>query len=331
MSKNIEEKSNASNGAELQCLADIVPLEMPMSLSISLGNVCNLKCNYCYHGSPQKIKDIERGRYKATMMTRKMVDLIVAQSQEFGCKYKQATLVGSGEPLVNKDIVYIIKKMKTIADKVKLVTNATLLNETLSKEMIEAGLDVIKISFQGLEDKKYWEVCGTKVSVEKLIEQIRYLYEHRDKCRVQLKIVDAALDAGEEKIFFETFSDITDDVWIEKLSEVDDSGKWISGENRWMNNFDKIEVCYYPFYYIYIDQNGYVYPCCNATEEIKVGDIKEKTIKEIWDDEVKRLCISHLKDGFESYNACKGCNAISAMMRQENYLDDKRKAILERM
>lgn len=330
MEKN-NKREEKTNGTALQLLKDIVPLQMPMSLSISMGNVCNLKCNYCYHGSPQKKKDIKNGKYKGMMMTKDMTDLIVSQSEEFGYKYKQATLVGSGEPLVNKDIVYIVKKMKTIAEKVKIVTNATLLTEQLSLDLIEAGVDVIKISFQGMTDKKYLDMCGVNVSVENLIKQIRFLYEHKKSCKVQLKIVDAALDEGEENLFMETFSNITDSVWIEKLSDVDESGKWISDENRWMNEIEKIDVCYYPFYYIYIDQDGFLYPCCNATEEIKMGNIKEKTIKEIWDYEVRNLCVSHLKDGYNSYPACKGCLVIKTMLRDENYLDDKRREILERI
>ena len=103
---------NTANGTTLTRLPDMVPLSMPLSLTVSCGNVCNLKCNYCYHGSPQKKKDLSAGNYKAKFLDKDLIDLIVEQSRQFNNKYKQATIVGLGEPLANPDIVYIVRQLK---------------------------------------------------------------------------------------------------------------------------------------------------------------------------------------------------------------------------
>lgn len=322
---------NAANGAALNRLADMVPLSMPLSLTVSCGNVCNLKCNYCYHGSPQKMQDLVTGNYKAKFLDRDLVDLIVAQSKGFNGRYKQATIVGSGEPLANRDIVYAVREFKSIAERVKIVTNATLLTDELSLALIDAGLDLLKISFQGMTNQKYKEICGTDIDVDKLIEQIEFFYKHKRNCQIHIKVVDTALDDGEEDLFYERLGAVSDLAWIEKLSEVDVTGRWIDGTNRWSETEKNVEVCYFPFYYIDIDENGYFYPCCNATKGMELGNIYDKPINELWQTEVSKLCMAQLKGSIESYTSCIGCNVVQAMYRKENDLDDGRAAILKRM
>ena len=240
-----------SNGAKLNTLSDIVPLRMPLSLSIGLTNTCNLKCNYCYHGSEKKREDIKQGIYKPHTLTEEEIDLIVDQTKKFGGKYKQVTLVGNGEPLLAKTLLYAIRRLKEVSEKIKITTNATLLTDELSLNMIEAGVDLIKISFQGMKDEKYKKICGADVSVEQLIERIRFLYDHRKQASIHLKVADMALDEGEEIEFKKAFKDITDAAWIERISPVDNAGKWVGDVNRWGND-ERIKVCFFPFYYIYI-------------------------------------------------------------------------------
>ena len=61
-----------------------------------------------------------------------------------------------GEPLLNKDLSKMVKfaKDKGIID-VFFNTNALLLNEGLSYQLIEAGLDRIIISFEGFDKTTY--------------------------------------------------------------------------------------------------------------------------------------------------------------------------------
>ena len=55
-----------------------------------------------------------------------------------------------GEPLLNKNITYFIKYLKDWGvKKTVITTNASLLTEQKSIDLIEAGIDQIKVSFDG--------------------------------------------------------------------------------------------------------------------------------------------------------------------------------------
>ena len=327
-----KQKKNNPNGITLKKLADIVPLEMPLSLVVSSGNICNLKCNYCYHGSEKKKQDLLNGHYIARTLDKDIVDLIVKQSMQFDHQYEQASIVGCGEPLANRNIGYIIKELKRVAKRVKIISNATLLTNDLAMELIDAGLDTLKISLQGVSAKQYSEICGTKIDFEELVQRISYFYEHKRSCQVHIKTVDAALTSeNEKKRFFEIFEKVSDKIWIENLIDVNDAGEWIDDKNRWQDFNKNVEVCYFPFYYIKVDENGYVYTCCHAVEGIKMGSIYQNTLSEIWRTEMQTLREAHLKLNKKAYNTCLQCKTISCMYREENDLDKERETILQRM
>jgi len=58
--------------------------------------------------------------------------------------------------LINKDIPVMVKMAKDaeIAERVEIISNGSLLDKTMSDRLIEAGLDTLRISLQGLNSKK---------------------------------------------------------------------------------------------------------------------------------------------------------------------------------
>jgi wyosine [tRNA(Phe)-imidazoG37] synthetase (radical SAM superfamily) len=58
----------------------------------------------------------------------------------------RVTIVGLGEPLLHPKITEFIKIAKSLKRRVGLVTNASLLDSVMSKELISAGLDSIAFS-----------------------------------------------------------------------------------------------------------------------------------------------------------------------------------------
>jgi MoaA/NifB/PqqE/SkfB family radical SAM enzyme len=67
-------------------------------------------------------------------------------------------LGGLGEPLSHPNIVEMVREAKTLGSSVELITNGTLLNKTLSKQLIEAGLDVLWTSLDGATPESYKDV-----------------------------------------------------------------------------------------------------------------------------------------------------------------------------
>lgn len=65
---------------------------------------------------------------------------------------------GLGEPLFHKDTVDWIARAKAIGAQVELITNGTMLTEKRSRQIIEAGLDVIWVSIDGATPQSYADV-----------------------------------------------------------------------------------------------------------------------------------------------------------------------------
>ena len=62
---------------------------------------------------------------------------------------------GVGEPLYHPDILYMIRRAKETGRTVELITNGTLLRDDISKEIVEAKLDMLWVSLDAMEEKSY--------------------------------------------------------------------------------------------------------------------------------------------------------------------------------
>lgn len=82
-----------------------------------------------------------------------------------------------GEPTTYKDLPFLIKEIKKLKVKqVSLVTNCSLLNEKLIKELKQAGLDKINISIHSLKEDKSKQLFGSNsYNIKKVLENITLL------------------------------------------------------------------------------------------------------------------------------------------------------------
>jgi len=182
----------------------VVPLITPFALQVTASSICNFKCRYCIQASG-KMQD-------RRMMEWPTFELLCNQIAEFDGKLKQITMAGWGEPLANKDMprmISLIKKM-SIADRTSIVTNGSLLKPDFVLALVDAGVDFIKVSLQGMTAEKYASVCGTRIDFGDLVKKIEFLYRNKQKTELYIKIADIALDEDEEELFYATFRDITD-------------------------------------------------------------------------------------------------------------------------
>ncbi len=117
---------------------------------ISIINSCNLKCKYCSFDSQYKIIPLED------------ILFIVKALSNLGIKKIRLT---GGEPTMHKDLVEIIKAIKSIdgIELVGLTTNGTLLENKI-KSLYDAGLDFINISIDALSDSTYQYITGSSIS-----------------------------------------------------------------------------------------------------------------------------------------------------------------------
>ena len=111
-------------------------------------NLCNLECRTCI----RNVWDEPLGR-----MTRETFARIVEGLRAFS-PTPTVFFGGFGEPLAHPDIVEMVAQAKALGAPVELITNGTLLTEDLSRQLIEAGLDVLWVSLDGATPESYADV-----------------------------------------------------------------------------------------------------------------------------------------------------------------------------
>lgn len=132
----------------------------PQIAQIEITNRCNLNCRMCQRkdlGVP--MKDMEYKTYK------KIIDKLGSA--------KEVILTGWGEPLLHPKIIKMILYAKKKNLLVSLTTNAILLNEEMSKRILDSGLDSISFSVDTLDPRKNplaHKVYTQQTKIEKFME-----------------------------------------------------------------------------------------------------------------------------------------------------------------
>ena len=111
-------------------------------------NRCNLECRTCL----RNVWDEPLGEMSSVTFAR-----IVNGLRSFSLP-PTVFLGGIGEPLAHPDIVEMVAQVKALGSSVELITNGTLLTKNLSKQLIEAGLDMLWVSLDGATPESYADV-----------------------------------------------------------------------------------------------------------------------------------------------------------------------------
>jgi cyclic pyranopterin phosphate synthase len=308
-----------------QILAAVIPLKTPFSVQIEASSVCNFRCKYCIH-------------YSSEMKNQRVMEWstflkLCEQLKEFDDRLKQINVAGWGEPLVNKDLPRMISHIKkmNIAKNVAIITNGSLLKRDYALSLIAAGVDFIKISLQGMTADKYMKVSGVKIDFDEMVSNIEFLHNNKQNCQIYIKVADIALQEGEKELFYSTFSDITDRMYVESILPIFDfdsiSGKDLSKKS--MNKYGQLHspviVCPQPFYMMNVTAEGDVLPCCAYYDPTKLGNINEKSIKEIWNGKEMKLLLKMMLSKNRKvqnlYPVCRDCKIPDVVISPGDDLD----------
>lgn len=133
------------NGEHLEVLPPIARLRR---IYVEVTNICNLACVMCI----RKVWEESAG-YMEESIFRRILEGIVALSPPptvfFG---------GFGEPLAHPHLVEMVADAKQAGATVELITNATLLTPERSKQLIQAGLDTLWVSLDGIRPESYADI-----------------------------------------------------------------------------------------------------------------------------------------------------------------------------
>lgn len=298
-------------------LETVIPLRTPFIINIDPSDVCNFQCKFCPTGDRGLMKRTP-GRNHGPMdfdLYRKIID----DACGFDKKVKVVRLYKDGEPLLNPRFADMVRyaKQSGCCDRVDTTTNASLLTRELSEAIIEAGLDRINISIEGVSARQYKDFSGCAVDFDNLAGQIRYFYEHKTSTEMIVKVNGDILTEEQKQYFLDTFGDITDGIFIESIMDcwpTFEQTKVAVNEERGIygGTIHEVMVCPYVFYSFAVNSDGTVSPCfLDWHRKLVVGDVRTENLVELWNgekmDEYRTL---FLRGARKSHPICGSCGQL---------------------
>ena len=256
---------------------DIVPihenLPMPTWVELSLIDVCNRKCSFC----PKSDENVAPDTFQK--MTKKIIDEIHDQLLEIHFT-GTISLCGYGEPLLHKDISYIVKKLSNVS-KVEIITNGDVLSSRRLQELYLADVSKVLVSmYDGPEQVNKFKIMTKKANVpEDLVILRDRWYDQQNDFGVKLTNRAGTVKTGvQEKI-------------------------------------GKYTTCFYPTYQFLIDWDGNVYLCPQDWQrKVSMGNIMQETIFDIWTGKTLSDYRKNLISGKRCSGPCKSCNADGTLL-----------------
>lgn len=302
-------------------LEKVIPMKTPLSMQIELASACNFKCKFCMHGNDNLLKE---GKYTSGIMKYDIFTKIVDDLTLFPNKLKFISLQSRGESFLNPRIADMIKyiKKKKVAHEIAINTNASLLSSNLNLAIIDAGLDVIRISIEGVSREKYKEVAGVNIDFDQMVNNITHLYGHKKNCHMYIKTIDCNMSEAEKEKFYDIFGNICDSISIENpVNAWDGAGldDAIFKESRYNTRVSHCVVCPRIFFAYVVHYDGTVVACDHDwSEQYPIGHVLENSLVAIWENaQMNKLRRIHLEKRGHEIVRCQNCINLKS-----NFLDN---------
>lgn len=181
----------------------------PRYMEIEAYDGCNFDCIMCPLG---------KSIYKpGGAISIELFDKIVSEISKYKDWIKLVCLSRNGEPLLNKNLPEMVKKLKDAGIKrVNFSTNASALNEKNSNELLKAGLDEIRFSIDGYTKKTFETVRkGGKFDnvIKNCLNFIRIRNELKANTQIQVRLVEQQANTHEVEDW--------KNFWLSKLKKTD--------------------------------------------------------------------------------------------------------------
>lgn len=166
----------------------------PRICSIELFRKCCLRCRMCYMWKTKEETDI---------IDQNLLYELADQLQEVLVETKEVVFSG-GEPLLYENITKIIEAYSQKGFKVGMASNGVLINQDMARQLVEAGLKNIQLSFDSCHKKTHDFLRGVDGTYEKVLKAAEYLSDYKGRISVcaQTVISGANIDEIADTIKF---------------------------------------------------------------------------------------------------------------------------------
>jgi len=272
----------------------------PPEIGIEPTNQCNLKCIMCArtHEMTRPIGDMTFENFK------KLID-------ESKHHLEFVELQDLGEPLFNKELFKMIAYCKEKGIKTGMSTNSTILTESSARNLMEAGLNQITFAFDGATKQTY-EKVRVGGNYDLVIANIKRFLQIKKEMKSKIYCIMQCIAMNETEDEIRTFKAMWNNV--PGVNAVRIRQVTYTGTGKFDNKKDS--PCYWLWRDPHVKWDGTFVPCCQDTNNsLALGNIKEKTIEEMWNSpkmqEIRQL---HIDGRASEIPLCKNCNMYQPAM-----------------
>ena len=278
---------------------------------------CNYTCQMCPQSNPGRGKGFTRKMPLKDF--KRILDELVPKYGN-----PQINLEGSGEPTMAKDLPEYIKAVKQKGLKCFMYCNGARLNGKFMQDVIDAGIDFVRISVIGYNKEKYAKWMDVD-NFDLIISNLKEIINYKNKTKSDCKISTYHLITDNSEIDYE-INEYKKNI----INEVGSTG-YIWKMHNWSGNYSNTNPrsktdrrsCGRPFApEITIRAGGEIgrttaiVPCCQTLgppneEKSILGHMDKQTFEEIYHGkEYNDLRKAHENKTFDDIDYCKNCDFL---------------------
>ena len=299
-------------------LETVIHLVTPFVVFVDPSSGCNFKCSFCPSGLLDLIK--KSGRYQGILkfdLYKKIIDDL----NDFQKNIKVLRLYKDGEPFLNKNLDKMIQYAKDSkkVDYIDTTTNAALMTPERAGPVLDAGIDKINISIDGMNNKTYLEFTKAKVDFEKIVNNVKWVYDNKGHTEIVVKIPGDIINDSDKKLFYETFGNHCDRIFIENFApcwpefDVEHHTGIKITQGIYQQEISDTNICPYIFYSYSVNADGLVSSCfLDWQRKLAIGNVRDQSMKEIWNSKkMNQLRLLHLNGNRKKCETCGSCGQLT--------------------
>jgi radical SAM protein with 4Fe4S-binding SPASM domain len=290
------------------------------NLHIEITSKCNERCLHCYIPHENKISNIDPDLFYNILKQCRDMRLL------------HLTLSG-GEPMLHKNFCDFLRKCKEYDFSVNILSNLTLLNDEIVKEMKAIPLLGVQVSLYSMDPNIHDEITQMKGSFEKTKNAILKLIDNDIPLQISCPIMKQnkscyddvvkwakkhKIHVGDDYVIIARYNHTTQNLncrlSIDEIKDVINDK--VSNDAKYLEQMELAAekkkhitsndfVCSVCHSSICIAENGNVYPCAGWQNYI-VGNVKETSLNDIWDNSKKVQYLRGLRN--KDFPKCIQCS-----------------------
>lgn len=286
----------------------------PLAVDVELSNGCNFRCIMCQQATEWLPRKDESFMSWTTLRT------VVDECKRIGVYSMKVNWRGEStlDPECGEKVLFM---KRAGIHEIQMNTNASRLTPILNYYLL-SGLDRIIFSCDGMSRDTYNNIRkgGNWDTFLKNVTQFRRMRDEKDKKlnvfnkryglpRIRINMAVMEQNHHEVDDFKVLFRGIADEVFFNSVYRPQ-GGK--EAQNKGQHRTNKRKGCPQIWQRLIVDVHGNVVPCCvDYQEKIKLGNVNETSLSEIWNKKALRIREAHRNHKGRSIDGCKNCDNFS--------------------